>query len=598
MIKLVRELIALMSAEQRRTFLFLQFFVVLMAIAEVIGIAAIGPFMALVGNIDLIESNAFINKIYVQTGLSSPIDFLFLTGVLVLVVLAVSALLSVFTIWRLSYFAARTGAEIGDALYRYYLGRDFLFHSTTSSAQLTKQIATEATRITDHILQPLVQINARIIAAMFVSLAIFLYNPVISLVGIAVFLSTYCVLFLSVRGKLARNGNLISKVSKDRFTLMNEGFGAIKDVQLLGRERSFVDKFQASGKVFAGAYGSSNGLYNMPRYLMEFIIYSGMVGLILVLLKVYDGELSVILPVLAVFGLAAFKLLPSFQQIYSGAAQVKSNISAFEAVKEDLFRARSVANGTRSSGGEALALEGCIELRDISFQYPNKPTPALSNISLSFPMKSVIGIVGPSGSGKSTLIDVLLGLILPDSGQFLVGGQAVNEANVRQWQDKLGYVPQTIFLTEGTIIENVAFGLDADAVDLEKVKRSIKLAHLEAWVDGLPEGYASRIGERGVQISGGQRQRLGIARALYNDAELLFFDEATSALDGVTEKLIMEAIEDFSQKKTIVMIAHRLNTIMNCDIIFMVDQGRVVDQGTYDYLVEHNSYFKKMADGL
>lgn len=598
MIKLVRELIALMSPEQRKTFLFLQFFVVLMAIAEVVGIASIGPFMALVGNIDLVQTNAVVNKVYVQSGASSPIEFLFFIGVMVLVFLAISALLSVITVWKLSYFAARTGAEIGDALYGYYLRRDFLFHSTTTSAQLTKQIATEATRITDHILQPLVQINARIIAALFVSVAIFFYSPVISLVGLLVFLVTYCLLFFAVRGRLARNGKLISKVSKERFTLMNEGFGAIKDVQLLGREDSFIHKFRESGKVFAGAYGSSNGLYNMPRYLMEFVIYSGMVGLILILLKLYEGELSAILPVLAVFGLAAFKLLPSFQQIYSGVAQVKSNVSAFDSVKKDLARARSAAAAASAGRADDLLLTGHVELRSVGFQYPNKPTAALNDISLAFPLKSVIGIVGPSGSGKSTLVDVLLGLISPDKGELRVGGKLVNSENIRSWQDQLGYVPQSIFLTEGSIVENVAFGIAADVVDMAKVENAIRLAHLDEWVKGLPEGFATKIGERGVQISGGQRQRLGIARALYNDAEFLFFDEATSALDGVTEKMIMEAIEDFGRKKTIVMIAHRLNTVKNCDMIFMIEQGRVVDQGTYDHLFEHNAYFNKMASGV
>lgn len=598
MIKLVRELIALMSPEQRKTFLFLQFFVVLMAIAEVVGIASIGPFMALVGNIDLVQTNAVVNKIYLLSGASTPIEFLFLIGVMVLVFLAISALLSVVTIWKLSYFAAKTGAEIGDTLYGYYLRRDFLFHSTTTSAQLTKQIATEATRITDHILQPLVQINARIIAALFVSIAIFFYSPVISLVGLFVFLVTYCTLFFAVRGRLARNGKLISKVSKERFTLMNEGFGAIKDVQLLGREDSFIRKFRDSGKIFAGAYGSSNGLYNMPRYLMEFVIYSGMVGLILMLLKLYEGELSAILPVLAVFGLAAFKLLPSFQQIYSGAAQVKSNVSAFDSVKEDLARARAAAEVPRFGHKDEPALEGQVELRSVAFKYPNKPTAALNDISLAFPLKSVIGIVGPSGSGKSTLVDVLLGLIAPDRGELRVGGTLIDSENMRSWQDQLGYVPQSIFLTEGSIVENVAFGIATDAVDMSKVENAIRLAHLDEWVKGLPEGLLTEIGERGVQISGGQRQRLGIARALYNDAEFLFFDEATSALDGVTEKMIMEAIEDFGRKKTIVMIAHRLNTVRNCDMIFMIEQGRVVDQGTYEHLFEHNAYFNKMANGV
>lgn len=595
MIKLVRELVSLMSSEQRKSFLYLQFFVVLMAIAEVVGVAAVGPFMALVGNMELIQTNAVVNNLYLQSGLSSPIEFLFFTGVAVLVFLAVSAVLSVVTIWKLSNFAAGTGAEMGDALYAYYLKQNILYHSVTTSSQLTKQIATEVARITDHVLQPLVQINARIVAALFISVAIFAYNPIISLAGLLVFLTAYVSLFFVVRGRLARNGKMISRVSKQRFTLMNEGFGAIRDVQLLGRESSFIRAFQESGRVFARAYGSSNGLYNMPRYLMEFIVYSGMVGLILILLKVHEGDLSAILPILAVFGLAAFKLLPSFQQIYSGVAQVKSNISAFESIKHDLSLARASALTSVPGRTAGDHLQGDIEFRCVEFCYPDKPTAALKNISLQIPRGAVVGVVGPSGSGKSTLIDILLGLIAPDKGAFLVGERVVDRDNVRQWQEQLGYVPQSIFLTEGTITENVAFGIEPEFIDAQKVKRAIQLAHLDEWVDALPDTYETRIGERGVQISGGQRQRLGIARALYDDADILVFDEATSALDGVTEKMIMEAVERFSHKKTIIMIAHRLNTIKNCDVIFMLDQGRVVDQGTYEYLMANNAYFNRMA---
>lgn len=595
MIKLVRELVSLMSSEQRKSFLYLQFFVVLMAIAEVVGVAAVGPFMALVGNMELIQTNAVVNNLYLQSGLSSPIEFLFFTGVAVLVFLAVSAVLSVVTIWKLSNFAASTGAEMGDALYAYYLKQNILYHSVTTSSQLTKQIATEVARITDHVLQPLVQINARIVAALFISVAIFAYNPIISLAGLLVFFTAYVSLFFVVRGRLARNGKMISRVSKQRFTLMNEGFGAIRDVQLLGRESSFIRAFQESGRVFARAYGSSNGLYNMPRYLMEFIVYSGMVGLILILLKVHEGDLSAILPVLAVFGLAAFKLLPSFQQIYSGVAQVKSNISAFESIKHDLSLARASSLTSMIGRTEEDHLQGDVEFRSVEFCYPDKPTAALKNISLRIPRGAVVGIVGPSGSGKSTLIDLFLGLITPDKGAFLVGERVVDRNNVRQWQEQLGYVPQSIFLTEGTITENVAFGVEPEFIDAQKVKRAIQLAHLDEWVDALPDAYETRIGERGVQISGGQRQRLGIARALYDDADILVFDEATSALDGVTEKMIMEAVERFSHKKTIIMIAHRLNTIKNCDVIFMLDQGSVVDQGTYEYLMENNECFNRMA---
>ena len=207
----------------------------------------------------------------------------------------------------------------------------------------------------------------------------------------------------------------------------------------------------------------------------------------------------------------------------------------------------------------------------------------------------MVGLVGSSGAGKSTLLDILLGLLKPSSGSFLCGNNEVDFDSIKQWQKRIGYVPQSIFLKDGNIIENIAFGLPENQIDMEKINRAIDLAQLNEWIQGLPNGMLTEIGEKGVQISGGQKQRIGIARALYSDIDYLFFDEATSALDGKTEALIMNAIEKLSESKTIVMIAHRLNTVKNCDIIYMLDHGNVVDSGNFDYLIENNSKFREMA---
>ena len=221
--------------------------------------------------------------------------------------------------------------------------------------------------------------------------------------------------------------------------------------------------------------------------------------------------------------------------------------------------------------------------------------PTLNQLSMTIPANSVIGVVGPSGAGKSTLIDIFLGLIEPQEGQLIVDHTIINGQNRRSWQNSIGFVAQSIFLSEGTIAENIAFGISHDQIDLEQVQKVIKLAYLDEFIQTLNDGVNTRVGERGVQLSGGQRQRIGIARALYHKAEVIVFDEATSSLDGVTEKMIMDAIHDFSGKKTIILIAHRLKTVQKCDKIFFINNGKVADQGTYQELLENNEHFKKMA---
>ncbi|WP_151798772.1 ABC transporter ATP-binding protein [Acinetobacter bereziniae] len=595
MIQLAKDILSILSEEQRKKFYSLQLLVVFSAIAEVVSVAVVGPFMALASNISIIETNKLINNVYVISNAETPTQFIIIIGILVFIFLCISTILSVITIRSLSFFAARTGAEIGDTLYSSYLNKDYLFYTKINSSELVKQIATEVSRVTDNILQPFVQINARLLAVSFISILIFLYDPIISLSGLLVFVFVYCILFIFVRKKLLINGVNISKVSKKRFVLMNEGFGAIKDVIILNRQEDFVKQFKESGVVFSESYGSSNTLYNVPRYIMEFIMYSGMVVLIISLLYFSNGDMTKTISTLAVFGVAAFKLLPSFQQIYSSLAQIRSNLSALSEIKRDVIEARKQNRHIDSKNSCVEYGNNDLFLENISFKYPGKKTNTINEININIPRQGIVGLVGSSGAGKSTLLDILLGLLKPSSGSFICGNNEVDFDNIKQWQKRIGYVPQSIFLKDGNIIENIAFGLPENQIDMEKINRAIELAQLNDWIQGLPNGMLTEIGEKGVQISGGQKQRIGIARALYSDIDYLFFDEATSALDGKTEALIMNAIEKLSESKTIVMIAHRLNTVKNCDIIYMLDHGNVVDSGNFDYLIENNSKFREMA---
>ena len=597
MFKMIRQLFSLLSARQVKQFYTLQVLVVVMAFTELLGIASIAPFMALVGDITILEKSNIFAELYQMSGLKDPMDFVFYAGLLVLVALTFSTLVSMFTIWKLSLYGASVGIEIADRLYAYYMQEDWQFHASGSSAQLTKQVSIEAMRITGGIIQPLMQMNAKVVLAVVISISILIYNPLIAIVGLFIFALAYFLLYKLVRKKLMSNGEEISQVSTDRFRLMNEGFGGIKDVLLFNRSHDFIKRFQDSGTIFARALGLNAGISQVPRYFMELIAFGSMIGLVLLLIKLHDGNLGAVLPVLAIYALAAFKLLPALQQIYSSVAQIKGNISAFEAVKEDLERSLSYKESvTEEVTAIRKNLKEKITLKNINFSYPGKLKPAVNDVTMIIPANSVVGLVGSTGSGKSTLIDLLLGLLTPKSGQLYIDETCITTENRRAWQNTLGFVPQSIFLSEGSIAENIAFGLPAKDIDLEQVNKTLKLAHLTELVEQLPDGINTKVGERGIQLSGGQRQRIGIARAIYHEADVLVFDEATSALDGITEKIIMDAIHDFNGQKTIIMIAHRLKTVEKCDIIYLMDQGKIIDQGSYQELIEKNNQFKEMAE--
>ncbi|WP_287022058.1 ABC transporter ATP-binding protein [Psychrobacter sp.] len=568
-----------------------------MAFMELLGIASIGPFMALVADTQLLETNEILNRVYIASGTATHTEFLFIAGSFVLLMLGIASILSVVTTWRLSLFAFSVGTEIGDRLYSYYLQKDWLFHASGSSAQLTKQIATESLRVTNAIILPLIQMNARIVLAVFISAGIFIYNPIIATVGVILFVSGYVIIYKVIRKRIMLYGQHVSTTSTDRFRLMNEGFGGIKDILLYNRSHDFVEQFQKSGKLLAHAQGVNTALGQAPRYLMELLAFGAMISLVLVLLTTRDGNLSQVLPVLAVYALAGFKLLPALQQIYGSVTTIRGNTAAFDAIKIDLLESlRSQNNKSSSTSSINLVDAKDIRINNVSFNYPSKKTAALSNLTINIPVNTTVGFVGESGSGKSTTIDLILGLITPDKGQLLLDDIVIDSNNISAWQQRIGFVPQSIFLSEGSITENIAFGLCSEDINLEKVKQAVKMSHLDALVDSLPTGLDTKVGERGVQLSGGQRQRIGIARALYNDADILVFDEATSALDGITEKVIMDAIQELSGKKTIIMIAHRLKTVEKCDTIYLMEQGEVVEQGTYNDLITNNLKFKRMAE--
>jgi HlyD family secretion protein len=595
MFKVIKQLFNLLTRSQHNRFYTLQILVVLMAFVEILGVASIIPFMSLVGDMAQLKQDTIISKMYLASGIESRTQFVFFLGIGVLMMLFLSAIISMFTIWRLSVFAHQVGIEIADRLYTHYLKQDWMYHSSRNSAQLTKKIAVEAQRVTGGIVVPLMQMNSRIVLALFLGLSIFIYDPLVAVIGINTFAIAYFVLFKLVRARLQYNGKSISEMSEQRFRIMNESFGGIKDVLLLGRYDYFLKSFYQTGRTLTYSESTNQVLAHVPRYFMELIAFGSMIALVLYLIASHDGNLGIILPILSVYALATFKLIPAFHQIYGSLAGIKGNIAAFESIQKDLIESKQTELAKYKNDKILFSPKKQITLENITFTYPSLQKATVNQVSLSIPVNSVIGIVGPSGSGKSTIIDILLGLIKPQQGHLKIDNKIINNNNLRNWQNTIGFVAQSIFLLDGTIAENVAFGISKDQIDMKKVLKALKLAHLTELVKTLEKGVNTKVGERGVQLSGGQCQRIGIARALYHEAEVLVFDEATSSLDGVTEKMIMKAIHKISGQKTIIMIAHRIKTVQRCNQIFFIDKGQVVDQGTYDELIQTNNQFKSMA---
>lgn len=400
----------------------------------------------------------------------------FWLGIAVLCVLTVAALISMYVTWCLSLYAQQIGAELSTRLYQHYMQQPWLFHASGSSSQLTNRIAQESKRITDSVIYPLMEMNAKGTMALVMATAIFLFNPLVAIVGIALFIIAYLVLFRTVRRSLAKNGKAITRDNQLRFKLMNEGFGGIKDIILLGRQADLNQRFASTSQAWGRAQGVNKALSKVPRYAMELLAFGAVIMLVLYLLAAYDGNLGEILPVLSIYALAGFKLLPAFQQIYASLAKIKGNIASFDSLEEDLAASQNASAGRSTAAAGKRPPQQGITLENIHFRYLGKEDRSLNGLTLHIPRNRVVG------------------LIAPEQGALKVDGEALDGEALRAWQNSVGFVPQEIFLADASIRENIAFGLPLEQIDDERVARAAQMAHLDDLLERLPDGLNTRVG--------------------------------------------------------------------------------------------------------
>jgi len=361
-------------------------------------------------------------------------------------------------------------------------------------------------------------------------------------------------------------------------------------------ERSYVDRFQKPAAQLARNEAALQIISEVPRHLLEVIAFGGMILFVLWLLATRDGMIGDVVPILGVYAFAAARMFPTIQQLFGSLSALRYGKPALDNLHAELS---GPPPGDLRRGGDlpAIPLRRTLELDHVSFGFPGSDRPALHDLTMTIRANTTVGIVGSTGAGKTTAVDLILGLLPAQKGHLKIDGQVIDEDNVRAWQKSVGYVPQDIYLVDDTVAANIAFGALPQDIDHAKVETAARVAELHDFVmDQLPEHYDTRVGERGTRLSGGQRQRIGIARAIYNDPDILIFDEATSALDNLTEKAVMDAVRKLGSSKTIVMIAHRLSTVRNCDTIFLLENGRLVAADAYDNLVQKNDRFRALHE--
>jgi ABC-type bacteriocin/lantibiotic exporter with double-glycine peptidase domain len=561
-----------------------------------LGIASIMPFMAVVSNPDVIETNKWLNQAFVFFKFSNVKNFLISLGIILLCFIIASNLLKALTTWWTLKYDNRLNYVLARRLLAQYLARPYAYFLHRNTADMGKNILTEVRNVIAGVLSSGVQLIANSLVTFLLLCLLLIVNPVIA-IAIALFLGgTYGIIYLSARKKLITISKDQVYANSMKFKTADEALSGIKDLKLLGRELVFLESFAVHAQNHSLNNIKAGIIAQIPRYALEIMGFGGILVIVLYFLGTRNDSATHIIPLLALYAYAGYRLLPALQQIFSNLTVLRFNQASLDVLHRDLidFHMRTDPELALKKYCETqpLSFSKTLELKKVTFCYEGVEEPTVKELDLTISHNTSIGLVGATGSGKTTTVDIILGLLTPNRGQILVDGHKITEDAIARWQRNLGYVPQQIYLSDDTIKKNIAFGVPDQDIDMQAVIRAAKIANLHSFVErDLSHGYETIIGERGVRLSGGQRQRIGIARALYNDPEILIMDEATSALDGITEEAVMEALRALSGEKTLIIIAHRLTTVKECDVIYILEQGRIVDNGTYAELLKSSTWF-------
>lgn len=582
--------IGLLGAKDRRNLAIVFAVSLIAALIDVLGVGSIAPFIAVASNPDIIHTNAVLNAVYTSLGFTRSQDFLVTLGVAVIIFLVFTSTFKALTRFVVVRFTSQARHRLTMKLMDGYLRQDYPFFLNRNSHEFVKNINGEVQLTVQGTLMTFVEmVGYSLQLFLFVTL-LMVTNPWTTLLVAISVGSVYGAIYGGLRKTVKRLGQKRFDLNRERSRIISETFWGIKDTKLLGVEAEFLEQYKQPSAEMAKNESQAELAGDIPRFALEAFAFSAIL-IFVIWVTLVAGSFQDAAATVGLFAFASYRMIPAMQNLFKALNKMRYSAPAATKICQEF---ESVAGGETSIRHKAprMTFHDRLVIEDLGFTYPLTERPVLRGVNLSVSRHETIGFAGSTGSGKTTLIDLVLGLLVPGEGRILVDGLVLDRANRRSWQAIIGYVPQAIYLSNTSIAQNIAFGVPPERIDLEKVERAAKMAQIHDFVtQGLVQGYQTEVGERGVRLSGGQRQRLGIARALYREPEILVFDEATSALDTETEAAVMEAVHELAGQLTVLMIAHRLTTLKECNRIYILEAGQVADVGTFAELSSRRRNF-------
>ena len=530
---------------------------------------------------NLVEKYPFIAPYLDSLGNPDQTQLVIGSMLMLVIVYIFKTIFLVYLSWKQASFTYDLHKSLSQQLFEGYLRQPYTFHLQRNTAQLIRNATSEVGSYTNAILA-VTSIVTEALVLIGIAILLIAVQPVGALLVLSVLgVSSYAFHYLT-KERILNWGVARQHHEGLRIQHLQQGLGSVKDIKVLGREEGFFSQYAIHNEGSANMGRNNNMLQSLPRLWLELLAILGLATLVLTMLF-QNKPMEALVPMLGLFAAAAFRLMPSVNRIFRSFQKLRYALPSINVLYDELTLLNK--NGEKKQSESSIFLEESLTLKHVSYAYPKTDQTVLNDINISIQSGTTVGFIGGSGSGKSTLIDIVLGLLPPSQGSVAIDSVDVR-SKMQAWQNQIGYVPQAIYLTDDTLRRNIAFGLAEDMINEDAVRNAVRAAQLEDFVASLPEGLDAMVGERGVKLSGGQRQRIGIARALYHDPSVLILDEATSALDGETEKGVMQAINAIHGTKTILIVAHRLSTLTQCDMLYRLDKGKIIQKGLFDELVD------------
>ncbi len=571
-----------MGRRRQRQFAVLMGLTLVGTFAEVVSLGAVLPFLSILIVPEKVFNHPVVAHMAPAWGVHSAEQLVLPLTLGFVVIALVAGALRLLLLWANTKFAFASGADLSIEVYRRTLYQPYHVHLARNSSEVVSGIVNKVNGVVFWVMLPMLTLISSVVLLVAITLTLIFIDPFVALTAIAGFGASYGIITWLSRRRLKLNGQRITYEQTQVIKALQEGLGGIRDVLLDGTQPVYCDIYWQADRPLRQAYGSNIFIGGSPRFAMEALGMALIACLAYALSQKAEGIASA-LPVLGALALGAQRLLPALQQSYSAWASI---IGSYASLADTIaLLDQPLPEELLQPVPTPLPFKQAIRFDAVRFRYSGDGPWVLDGLDLTIPKGARVGIVGSTGSGKSTALDVLMGLLTPTEGTLLVDGEPCVGSRVRAWQKTIAHVPQSIYLADTTLAENIAFGVPQDAIDMDRVRRAARQAHIADFIESRPEGYRAKVGERGIRLSGGQRQRIGIARALYKQAKVLVFDEATSALDNATELSVMDAIDGLDRDLTIILIAHRITTLSRCDTIVELEHGRVQRQGAYAQLL-------------